>query len=100
TAPAAEGPSDEAVEINISAAASLTEALTEIQSEYAKESNAILQFNFAGSGALQKQIEEGAPCDLFISASKANMNALEEAGLIEADSRQDLLGNTLTLIAS
>lgn len=99
-APAAEGPTDEAVEINISAAASLTEALTEIQTEYAKESNAILLFNFGASGALQKQIEEGAPCDLFLSASKANMDALEEAGLIEADSRKDLLGNTLTLIAA
>jgi len=99
-APVVEGPSDEAVEVNISAAASLTDALTEIQTEYAKESNAILQFNFAGSGALQKQIEEGAPCDLFISASKANMDALEEAGLIVADSRKNMLGNTLTLVAA
>jgi molybdate transport system substrate-binding protein len=98
--PAPEGPKDEAVEINISAAASLTDALTEIQTEYAKESNAVLQFNFGASGALQKQIEEGAPCDLFISASKANMDALEEAGLIVPDSRKDILGNTLTLIAA
>ena len=99
-APAVEGPTDEAVEVSISAAASLTDALTEIQTEYAKESNAVLQFNFAASGALQKQIEEGAPCDLFLSASKANMDALEEAGLIVADSRKDILGNTLTLIAA
>lgn len=98
--PVVEGPSDEAVEVNISAAASLTDALTEIQTEYAKESNAILQFNFGASGALQKQIEEGAPCDLFLSASKANMDALEEAGLIVADSRKDMLGNTLTLVAA
>lgn len=90
----------EAVEVNISAAASMTDALMEIQTEYATVSDAVLQFNFAGSGALQKQIEEGAPCDLFISASKANMDELEEAGLIEADSRKDLLGNTLTLIVS
>ena len=99
-APVAEGPADEAVEVNISAASSLTGALTEIQTEYAKESNAILQFNFAASGALQKQIEEGAPCDLFLSASKANMDALEEAGLIVSDSRKDILGNTLTLVAA
>lgn len=98
--PAAVGPTDEAVEVNISAAASLADALTEIQTEYAKESNAILQFNFGASGALQKQIEEGAPCDLFISASKANMDALEEAGLLAADSRKDMLGNTLTLVAA
>jgi molybdate transport system substrate-binding protein len=99
-APAPEGPTDEAVEVNISAAASLTDALTEIQKEYAKESNAVLQFNFGASGALQKQIEEGAPCDLFISASKTNMDALEEGGLIVPESRKDILGNTLTLIAA
>lgn len=98
--PVVEGPTDEAVEVNISAAASLTDALNEIQAEYAKESNAILQFNFGASGALQKQIEEGAPCDLFLSASKANMDALEEAGLIVEDSRKDMLGNTLTLVAA
>ncbi len=99
-APAPEGPTDEAVEINISAAASLTDALTEIQTEYAKESNAVLQFNFGASGALQKQIGEGAPCDLFISASKANMDALEQAGLTVPDSRKDILGNSLTLVAA
>lgn len=98
--PISEEPTDEAVEINISAAASLTDALTEIQAAYAKQSNAILQFNFAASGALQKQIQEGAPCDLFISASESHMDTLEEAGLIVADSRKNLLGNALTLIAS
>lgn len=99
-APAVGGPTDEAVEINISAAASLTDALTEIQTEYAKESNAILQFNFGASGALQKQIAEGAPCDLFLSASKAHMDALEEEGLIVSESRKNLLGNELTLVAA
>lgn len=98
--PVMEGPLDEAVEINVSAAASLTDAFTEIQVEYAKNSNTILQFNFAASGTLQKQIQEGAPCDLFISASKAHMDTLEEADLVVADSRKDLLGNALTLIAS
>lgn len=99
-APVSEGPTDEPVEVNISAAASLTDALIEIQREYTKKSNVILQFNFAASGALQKQIEEGAPCDLFISASKANMDALEQAGLIVSDSRKDILGNTLTFVAT
>ncbi|HML37811.1 MAG TPA: molybdate ABC transporter substrate-binding protein [Bacillota bacterium] len=97
-APAA--PTDKAVDVNISAAASLTEALGEIQQEYKKESNANLQFNFGASGSLQQQIQEGAPCDLFISASKANMDTLEDGGLIVADSRKDLLGNKLTLIAA
>lgn len=93
-------PTDEAVEINISAAASLTDALTELQTEYAKKSNANLMFNFGGSGALQQQIQEGAPCDLFFSASKDNMDNLEKAGLVLKETRKDLLGNTLTLIAS
>jgi molybdate transport system substrate-binding protein len=100
-APAAtEGQTDKAVEINISAASSLTDALTEIQAEYAKESKAALLFNFGASGALQKQIEEGAPCDLFLSASKANMDTLEQEGLIVSNSRKDILGNTLTLVAA
>ena len=99
-APPAEGPADEAVEINISAAASLTDALTEIQAEYAKESKAILRFNYGASGTLQQQIEQGAPCDLFLSASKANMDSLEKAGLIVSGSRKDILGNALTLIAA
>lgn len=86
--------------VNVSAAASLSEALTEIQTEYAKKSKDTLQFNFAGSGSLQKQIQEGAPCDLFISASKAHMDTLEEEALIDSASRKDILGNTLTLIAS
>lgn len=98
--PAAEGSAEEGVTVNISAAASLSEALIEIQTEYAKESNDTLQFNFAGSGSLQKQIQEGAPCDLFISASKAHMDTLEGAGFINTESRKDMLGNTLTLIAS
>lgn len=90
----------EPVEVQISAAASLTEALTEIQTEYNKECKDTLLFNFGGSGALVKQIQEGAPCDLFISASKSNMDDLETAGLIKTDTRKDLLGNTLTLVAS
>lgn len=86
--------------VNISAAASLTEALNEIQVLYNKNSSDVVQFNFGGSGSLQKQIQEGAPCDLFISASAKNMDNLEKEGLIEESTRKDLLGNTLTLISS
>ncbi|MGI6732126.1 MAG: molybdate ABC transporter substrate-binding protein [Anaerovoracaceae bacterium] len=100
TSEAPTSPTDEKVEVYISAAASLTDALTEIQKEYAKESNTQLIFNFAGSGTLQKQIQEGAPADLFISASEPHMNTLEEAGFIDKESRKDLLKNTLTLIAT
>lgn len=84
--------------VNICAAASLTEALEEIQGEYSKHSDDMILFNFAGSGTLCKQILEGAPCDLFISASKPDMDTLEEAGIIAPESRRNLLGNNLVLI--
>jgi len=95
-----DGASGGAAEINVSAAASLTQALEEIRAEYLKGKDTVININFGGSGALQKQIEEGAPCDLFLSASKANMDALEEAGLLAEGSRKDLLGNSLVLIAA
>jgi molybdate transport system substrate-binding protein len=88
------------VELNVSAAASLTDALEEIYTEYQKESNDIINFNFAASGTLQKQILEGAPCDLFVSASKGHMDGLADENLIVPESRKDLLGNALTLIAA
>lgn len=93
-------PADKSVTLNIAAAASLTDALSEIGAEYNKTCSDVLQFNFAGSGTLQKQISEGAPCDLFISASKKYMDAIEEEGLIDPDSRRNLLSNELTLIAA
>ncbi|MTI46593.1 molybdate ABC transporter substrate-binding protein [Sporosalibacterium faouarense] len=86
--------------ISISAAASLTDALTEIQEEYANRSDDVLHINFAASGTLRKQIEEGAPCDLFISASKSHMDKLEDEELIYIESRKNLLRNKLVLIAA
>ena len=59
--PVVEGPTDEAVEVNISAAASMTDALNEIKEAYAKESNAILQFNYAASGTLRNKSKRGHP---------------------------------------
>lgn len=88
------------VTVNVSAAASLTDALNEIATEYGKKSEDKILYNFAGSGALKSQIEEGAPCDLFISAAKDHMDELQEQDLIDKNTRIDLLGNTLTLIAS
>ncbi|MDQ8739227.1 molybdate ABC transporter substrate-binding protein [Paenibacillus sp. LHD-38] len=67
----------ETVELTISAAASMTDALTEIHKTYeAKNQNIKLNFNFGASGALQQQIEQGAPADLFLSAAVKNMTAL------------------------
>jgi molybdate transport system substrate-binding protein len=87
-------------ELNISAAASLTDALEEIYAAYGNESNDVINFNFAASGTLQKQILEGAPCDMFISASKGHMDGLADEDLIVSESRKDLLGNALVLIVA
>ncbi len=85
-------------ELTICAAASLNEALTEIQPLFEKEKNIKLTYNFGSSGTLQKQIEEGAPADLFISAGKKQMDALEGKDLIVKESRKNLLGNKLVMI--
>lgn len=89
------------VELIVSAAASLTDAFQEIQELYAKEAtNVKLNFNFAASGALQQQIEQGAPVDIFLSASPKNLDPLVESGLIAEDQHQSLLGNELTVVTS
>ncbi|AZK46366.1 molybdate ABC transporter substrate-binding protein [Paenibacillus lentus] len=89
----------EQVELTISAAASLTDAMKEIQDSYEAQHPAVkLTFNFGGSGALQKQIEQGAPVDIFLSAAAKNMNALLEQGMIDAGQHRSLLTNKLVVI--
>jgi molybdate transport system substrate-binding protein len=88
-----------AITLSISAAASLTDALKEINALYIKNhSNVTITPNFAGSGTLQKQIEQGAPADLFISAAAAQMDALAKGNLIIAATRKNLLINSLVLV--
>jgi molybdate transport system substrate-binding protein len=84
-------------EIQVFAAASLSDALKEIKANYRGEK---LNFNLAASSILARQIEEGAPADIFISADEAKMDALEKKGLLLAGSRHDLLGNTLVVVAA
>ena len=67
-----------AAELTVYAAASLTDALKEIAATYEKQSGDKLQFNFGASSMLARQIEEGAPADLFFSADEAKMDALEK----------------------
>ena len=90
----------EAPEVTVLAAASLTDSLDEIIAEYEKDSECKIVPSYAGSGDLVQQIEGGAPCDIFVSASKSNMDQLEDEGLINSDTRKDLLANTLTLVAT
>jgi molybdate transport system substrate-binding protein len=87
------------VNLTVSAAASLQGVTAELKKIYEKQnSNVTLTFNLAASGTLQKQIEEGAPSDLFISAGESQMDALQQKGLIIDSTRKDLLGNELVLI--
>ena len=86
-------------EVYIVAAASMTDAIREIGANYEKEHpNVKLTYNFGSSGALQTQIEQGAPADVFISAAQKQMNALDEKGLIDKSTRKDLLENKVVLI--
>lgn len=87
------------VTLNVSAAASLTDALKEINSAYVQEKpNITITPNFAASGTLQKQIENGAPADVFISAAASQMDALQKEELILDATRKDLLNNKIVLI--
>lgn len=87
------------VDLIVSAAASLKDALTEIQTLYkAEKPNAAVAITFGGSGALQQQIEQGAPADVFFSAATSNMNTLKTAGLMVDSTIKNLLKNTLVLV--
>ena len=86
-------------ELIVFAAASMTETLEEIAGLYAAiEPDVKLVFNFDSSGTLKTQIEEGADCDLFISAGQKQMNELSELDLVAEDTRFDLLENRVTLV--
>ena len=86
-------------EIHVSAAASLTDALQNIGTKYEAENPSVkIIYNFGSSGALQTQIEQGAPADVFVSAAPKQMDALEEKGLLLEGTRHDLLANEVVLI--
>ena len=88
------------VELNISAAVSMKDALAEIQTNYQKKAPHVkLVYNLGASGSLQKQIEQGAPADIFISAAPKQMNELEAKNLVIKATRKNLLENKLVLIA-
>ena len=94
-----EEPAEE-VELLISAAASMTDVLTEMAELYKEVApNVTLTYTFGSSGALQAQIEEGAPSDIFMSAAQKQMDTLEEGGYIIKDTRKTLLVNKVVLIS-
>ena len=94
-------PEAEKVELMISAAASLTDALNELKTSFETDHpGTTLTFNFGSSGKLATQITQGAPSDVFLSASKKDMDGLEEKQLIDKATRQDFTGNALVLVAN
>ncbi len=107
TTPEAEKP----VELTVFAAASMTETLTELADTYMEQHpNVSLSFNFDSSGTLKTQIEEGADCDLFISAGQKQMDQLDRTAaadvntdgldFVEEGSRINLLENKVVLCVS
>jgi molybdate transport system substrate-binding protein len=81
------------------AAASLTDALDEADRAFSEASHIEVKASYAASSVLAKQIEAGAPADVFFSADREWMDYLEQRGLLRAGTRSDLLGNALVLIA-
>jgi len=84
-------------QINVFAAASLTDAMKEIGANY---KGAELNFNLAASSILARQIIQGAPANIFISADEAKMNDVDKLALLVLGTRHDLLGNSLVVVAS
>jgi len=88
-----------AQEITLSVAISMKEAVETLGRQFTQgRPRVMLRYNFGSSGELQKQIEAGAPVDLFISAAQRQMDELEQKGLIDPASRQVFARNVLTVI--
>lgn len=100
------GATQQASSITVSAAISLKDALDELGPIFQVQqhrknggSGTTVAYNYGGSGTLARQIEQGAPVDVFFSAAKKQMDELAAQNLVVADTRRDLVGNALVLIA-
>jgi molybdate transport system substrate-binding protein len=85
--------------VTVFAAASLKNALDEAAASYQVKTGDRVTISYAASSALAKQIENGAPADVFASADAGWMRYLEQRDLVQASTRMDLLGNTLVVVA-
>lgn len=90
---------DEKAPITVFAAASLTNVLQELGDRFTDETSIPVRFSFAASSALARQIENGSPADVFFSADLEWMDYLQSRHLIRSETRHDLLGNRLVLVA-
>ncbi len=91
----------QSTQITVSAAASLKDVIEDIEPLYQeKHPETEIIYNFGSSGSLQRQIEQGAPVDLFISAASKQMDALEKEGILLRETRRDLLKNQMVLVTA
>lgn len=86
-------------DVTVFAAASLKTALDEVAADYTTATGVPVTVAYGGSPAMARQIAAGAPADIFLSAAPEWMDALAAEGLIQPDSRRDLVGNRLVLVA-
>jgi molybdate transport system substrate-binding protein len=87
-----------AQELTVFAAASLTDAMKDVSAQWAQAGHAPLRLSFGSSSTLARQIEQGAPANVFASADEKWMDYLADKKLIALDTRKDLLGNDLVLV--
>lgn len=87
-----------AAELQVCAAASLTDALQEIGNAFGRAHHVTVRFNFAASSTLAMQIREGAPADVFVSADELQVDALERNGLVVRGSRRTVASNALVIV--
>ncbi|HEX7804426.1 MAG TPA: molybdate ABC transporter substrate-binding protein [Pseudoxanthomonas sp.] len=85
--------------LTVFAAASLKESLDEAAVAYRKQTGQEVRVSYAASSALARQIEQGAPADVFVSADLDWMDYLQQRKLVDTATRRNLLGNTLVLVA-
>ena len=90
---------EKAPPLTVFAAASLKEAMDEAGAAWQRQSGRDVRTSYAASSALARQVEQGAPADVFISADSDWMDYLQQRSLIDVATRRDLLGNTLVLVA-
>lgn len=100
TGSTAEQPAESAApaELTVSAAATLRKAFEQMQPEFEKASGAKLTFNFGASGVLLKQVEGGAPVDVFASASPAQIDTLTAEGFVSVESTSSFISNELVIV--
>jgi len=91
-------PRDKKQQVTVFCAASLTDVFTDLKNDFEKENQVDIKLNLASSGTLARQIEQGAPADIFLSANKKWMDYTEESGLTEKETIKEIAANSLVIV--